>query len=259
MNADEDRFIRAIAAAPNDEATRLVYADWLEERGESARSTLLRKEVAHFRKPLDRRGAGMWSRAKDVDRVWMAMVSRVPFGILREGLTFKKGGRKPTLATLRALETYWGRPLPPDYAAFLLLHNGGVPSKPFLVSDWVGDVDGQSTCEYLFTRVRFYTTADRARDRRPMLRLSVGEALGGEPDDAFAFHMPIGTLTQVGSRVASVLALNLAQSPARPARVVEISWPPGNPTSCGLQPTRGQHDKETFSQVLGSLYTRAEV
>jgi uncharacterized protein (TIGR02996 family) len=29
-HADEDRFIRAIAADPADEATRLVYADWLE-------------------------------------------------------------------------------------------------------------------------------------------------------------------------------------------------------------------------------------
>src|SRR5437868_13805470 len=31
---EEESFWRAIAAGPDDEATRLVYADWLEERGD---------------------------------------------------------------------------------------------------------------------------------------------------------------------------------------------------------------------------------
>jgi carbon storage regulator len=31
---EEESFWRAIAASPGDEATRLVYADWLEERGD---------------------------------------------------------------------------------------------------------------------------------------------------------------------------------------------------------------------------------
>lgn len=31
---EEEAFLRAITANPADEATRLVYADWLEERGD---------------------------------------------------------------------------------------------------------------------------------------------------------------------------------------------------------------------------------
>ena len=31
---EEEPFLRAIAEGPDDEATRLVYADWLEERGD---------------------------------------------------------------------------------------------------------------------------------------------------------------------------------------------------------------------------------
>jgi uncharacterized protein (TIGR02996 family) len=40
---DEDAFIRAIQADPEDTATRLVYADWLEERGQTARAEHLRR------------------------------------------------------------------------------------------------------------------------------------------------------------------------------------------------------------------------
>jgi uncharacterized protein (TIGR02996 family) len=39
---DEDAFIRALAAHPDDSAAKLVYADWLEERGETARADYLR-------------------------------------------------------------------------------------------------------------------------------------------------------------------------------------------------------------------------
>src|SRR5262245_40009048 len=38
----EDRFLSAIASDLGDEAVRLVYADWLEERGD-ARSTFVRE------------------------------------------------------------------------------------------------------------------------------------------------------------------------------------------------------------------------
>lgn len=42
MNPDAP-FLEAIEAAPNDVACRLVYADWLEERGD-ARGELIRIE-----------------------------------------------------------------------------------------------------------------------------------------------------------------------------------------------------------------------
>jgi uncharacterized protein (TIGR02996 family) len=39
---EEDAFIRAIQTHPDDAASKLVYADWLDERGESARAEYLR-------------------------------------------------------------------------------------------------------------------------------------------------------------------------------------------------------------------------
>jgi uncharacterized protein (TIGR02996 family) len=39
---DDEAFLRAIGAAPADDAPRLVYADWLEERGDAARAEFIR-------------------------------------------------------------------------------------------------------------------------------------------------------------------------------------------------------------------------
>ena len=43
---DEDALIRAIIAAPADDAPRLVYADWLDERGQTLRANLIRGQIA---------------------------------------------------------------------------------------------------------------------------------------------------------------------------------------------------------------------
>lgn len=40
----QEAFLRAIAAAPDDDVTRLVYADWLEEHGELRKAEFLRLE-----------------------------------------------------------------------------------------------------------------------------------------------------------------------------------------------------------------------
>src|SRR5262245_36415646 len=41
--SDEDAFIRAIQSTPDDATTKLVYADWLDERGQTARAAYLRR------------------------------------------------------------------------------------------------------------------------------------------------------------------------------------------------------------------------
>ncbi len=43
---EEDGFLRAIAVVPADDAPRLVYADWLDERGKGALATFLRADAA---------------------------------------------------------------------------------------------------------------------------------------------------------------------------------------------------------------------
>jgi uncharacterized protein (TIGR02996 family) len=45
FETDEAGFLAAIAAAPLDDAPRLVYADWLDERGEAAKAEYLRLVV----------------------------------------------------------------------------------------------------------------------------------------------------------------------------------------------------------------------
>lgn len=52
---DDEAFIRAIVDAPCDDAPRLIYADWLDER-DDPRGAYLRAEVefaASFRKELN--------------------------------------------------------------------------------------------------------------------------------------------------------------------------------------------------------------
>ena len=58
-----DAFMRAIIATPDDDGPRLVYADWLEESGESEYSEFIRVQCQladhpkHTRQKLDVRFA----------------------------------------------------------------------------------------------------------------------------------------------------------------------------------------------------------
>ena len=47
---DRHAFIAAIKAAPDDDAPRLIYADWLDEQGESERAEFIRVQVELERK-----------------------------------------------------------------------------------------------------------------------------------------------------------------------------------------------------------------
>jgi uncharacterized protein (TIGR02996 family) len=87
---DEDAFLRAIQAAPDDDAPRLVYADWLDELGDptsTARAELLRLEV---RLRLAEKGpkppkaekqklqARLLQLTAGIDRDWLALLDRSP-------------------------------------------------------------------------------------------------------------------------------------------------------------------------------------
>jgi uncharacterized protein (TIGR02996 family) len=43
---DEDAFLRAVIADPDDDAPRLIYADWLDEHGQGARAEFIRVQIA---------------------------------------------------------------------------------------------------------------------------------------------------------------------------------------------------------------------
>src|SRR5947209_18486404 len=55
---EEASFLRALRADPGDEATRLVYADWLEERGDPLGAVLRLQCQA---KGLERRKRALWA------------------------------------------------------------------------------------------------------------------------------------------------------------------------------------------------------
>jgi uncharacterized protein (TIGR02996 family) len=78
----DEAFLQAIRADPDDEAARLIYADWLDERGNAARAEFLRLQ-AHLRtlQPDEPRHKDLDVRLREVlasqfDPDWLARVER---------------------------------------------------------------------------------------------------------------------------------------------------------------------------------------
>jgi uncharacterized protein (TIGR02996 family) len=137
-STDDEAFLRSILDAPGDDAPRLVYADWLDERGDP-RGAFVRDEVRWAR---DRSAAGaaeLRARAAALDPVWAARVARPPVGACCDRLRFAepfKGLTRPAVGpdVLDRFESRYAIRFPPDYRAFLLDYNGGVPNpNAFLV------------------------------------------------------------------------------------------------------------------------------
>jgi uncharacterized protein (TIGR02996 family) len=82
---DEQGFLNQILADLKDDTARLVYADWLEERGDDAsvaRAEFLRVECAWARLPQNKRGKGplhdrLKKLARGIDTDWLAVVSKL--------------------------------------------------------------------------------------------------------------------------------------------------------------------------------------
>jgi len=53
LSTDEEALLAAIMAAPADDAPRLIYADWLQERGEESKAEYLRTVVRLMHPPED--------------------------------------------------------------------------------------------------------------------------------------------------------------------------------------------------------------
>jgi uncharacterized protein (TIGR02996 family) len=72
----DEEFLGAIAAAPADDAPRLAYADWLEERGDP-RAAFLRAEVAFTRLgPTADGRARLLKQRAEVDPGWWPRLAR---------------------------------------------------------------------------------------------------------------------------------------------------------------------------------------
>jgi uncharacterized protein (TIGR02996 family) len=133
--SDDEAFIRVIVDRPGDDLPRLVYADWLDERGDP-RGEYLHIEmelVKEAKKPqADGTVVFQWVELSDsgLDPVWAARVSRPPVGVCCDHVRFTERGRQLTSDDIRAAEQALSVQLPAEYQAFLLNYNGGRPD-PF--------------------------------------------------------------------------------------------------------------------------------
>src|SRR5262245_25936713 len=60
-----DAFLCSVIESPNDDAPRLVYADWLEDQGDTARAEFIRLQIEAARLPEgDARRPGLEERAR---------------------------------------------------------------------------------------------------------------------------------------------------------------------------------------------------
>jgi uncharacterized protein (TIGR02996 family) len=134
---DDEAFIRAIVAAPADDAPRLVYADWLDERGDP-RGTYLRAEIAWVARRAGRGRVAVRKVPKGVDPVWAARMCRPPFGVCCSHLAMSSHGTNDP-ADVDAVEAEIGVKLPPQLRALLLNYSlGHLKGGPFILPRGVG-------------------------------------------------------------------------------------------------------------------------
>jgi len=85
LNTDEGALLAAMTAAPTDDAPRLVYADWLQERGEETKAEYLRTVVRLIHPPEEAADvARCVALAADLDRGWRHRVGG-RFEVMLEG------------------------------------------------------------------------------------------------------------------------------------------------------------------------------
>jgi uncharacterized protein (TIGR02996 family) len=143
----EDAFIHAILASPEDASPCLVYADWLEERGDprgeylrllcaldgrsetDRQATKMRKRLRILEGNIDRRWRALFSVDLRIERIKVKLRTAVrgnfqPFGVEDHGFRRR---RRLTERQVAGFERRHGIELPPEYRAFIIgVTNGGV-------------------------------------------------------------------------------------------------------------------------------------
>lgn len=127
---DDEAFIRAIVDNPGDDTTRLVYADWLDER-DDPRGDYMRAEVEWATPWCSGMRAGMNLELREMaarlDSEWAARVSRPPVGVCCMHVGFVSERQRVASEELAQVERELNIALPASYRAFLLNYNGGRP------------------------------------------------------------------------------------------------------------------------------------
>lgn len=176
MNAEEAAFVAAIRATPADDTARLVYADWLQERGHDAWAALIRVQV-ELARPAPERPATMhldlFSSDEHRERVesWPAAVRR------REELTRQE--RELLAVVCLPLPPGWVigtglSPTPRGDRGDVFLRRGTVERVACPAAAWMADGD-TLLARYPIERVRLTTV--------PQLDVTGGDvSLFGDPE-----------------------------------------------------------------------------
>jgi uncharacterized protein (TIGR02996 family) len=89
---DERALLRMIRDHPDADLPRLVYADWLEERGREARAEFIRVQIDRYRRiPTDPTARGIsWREYQILEEYELAWKAELPPGF-RTGSVFRRG------------------------------------------------------------------------------------------------------------------------------------------------------------------------
>ncbi len=123
--SEDETFIRAIVDNRGDETSRLVYADWLDDR-DDPRGPYLRAEAEWVRSR--KKEKALRALAAKLDPVWVARVSRPPVGICADKIVMHTNRDPATPADLDAVERQLKLTLPSAYRALLMNWNGASPA-----------------------------------------------------------------------------------------------------------------------------------
>ena len=205
--SDRDALLAAIRAAPDDDAPRLVYADWLDEHGDPDRAEFIRLqiEIDPYRRPdsdLDR-----WRRAT-ID-LHLHLDRPVPADFPEPMHRYAALARREA-EILKARRSEWYGPLNPvdnDYTSHLAVtFRRGFPDEVALTASAFLDAAAavREACPTL-RRLTLYAPRDHGPD------LAATAALAGIPELDLA-----GWLTPFDARF---LATFLAVHPVRSLRI----------------------------------------
>ena len=147
MNGDDRAFLDQIFDHPEDQSVRLVYADWLEERGDPRGELLrLRGELASLSEK-DRCRAKLRQRERELtaacDEDWLVLLERADWKLRYRELE-PTGAHAPRWVpamqkkigeALRAFEAEFGHPLPRSYKAYAHVFGYGEMAGFFRITD----------------------------------------------------------------------------------------------------------------------------
>lgn len=117
---EDEAFVRAVVSSRGDNTPRLAYADWLDDRNDP-RGAYLRAEFG----AAEQDAPQLREVAAGLDPVWVARVSRPPFGVCCDDLAWSVTGEAIGYEDLDRFEQRFGVTLPVPYRALLLNTNGG--------------------------------------------------------------------------------------------------------------------------------------